>query len=70
MIAFIIPIYSRALILLESFKNKIVIVSSVDHISCPEFRMCSANIDISVEEAKSFLCSLNLIFVGVTVQLL
>jgi hypothetical protein len=54
-IVFIISICSRALILLGSFsKCKIVVVSSINYISCHLFKMCSENIDLLVEVAKSF----------------
>ena len=61
-VAFTISISSRVLILLGSLsKCKIVMVSFIGRISCPAFRMCSEKVDLPVDVANSFLCSLNMI---------
>ena len=60
-VAIIISISSRGLIILPTISRcKIVMDYSIDHISCPGFRMCSENVDFFVE-LKLFLRSLNLI---------
>ena len=49
-VAFIISNSLRALILFGSFsKCRIVIVSSIDRISCPVFSICSENVDFPVD---------------------